>query len=324
MTTRLEILRLLADGAFHSGTDMGRQLGISRAAVCKGIQGLADSGLAIERVSGRGYCLETPTDLLDEEKLAGHLVRQGVSLRGQLTLLEETESTNQYLMARGDLLVSGATCLAEAQPAGRGRRGRTWVATPFHNLMLSMAWRFQGGPALVSGLSLAAGVAAVRALEEYGVAGVGLKWPNDVLWEGRKLAGLLVDIQGEAAGPSLVVLGIGVNGYLSRNDASRVDQPWADITRITGRPVDRNRLAALLIGHLYRMFEVFSSAGLAAFRAAWQERHLHHGKAVRLIVGDQEFHGTVEGIDEIGALLVRDARGNRRVFHSGEVSLRVT
>lgn len=322
MTTRTAILRLLADGAFHSGTDMGRHLGISRAAVCKGIQGLADCGLAIQRVSGRGYCLESPTDLLDEEHLLDQLARQGITLHGRLSVLDETESTNQYLLARGDALAPGTTCLAEAQPAGRGRRGRRWISTPYHNLMLSMAWRFPGGPMLAAGLSLAAGVAVVRALEEYGVAGAGLKWPNDVLWQGRKLAGLLVDVQGEAAGPSLVVLGVGVNGYVSSADSVLIDQPWADVARITGRPVQRNRLAALLIAQIHRMFELFTSAGLAAFRVPWQERHLHHGRPVRMLAADRDVTGVVEGIDEIGALLVRDARGMRHVFHSGEVSLR--
>jgi BirA family transcriptional regulator, biotin operon repressor / biotin---[acetyl-CoA-carboxylase] ligase len=131
--------------------------------------------------------------------------------------------------------INGATCVAEAQSGGRGRRGRSWVTTPYCNLMLSMAWRFPGGPGLVSGLSLAAGVALLRALEQYGVSGAGLKWPNDVLWDNRKLAGLLVDVQGEAAGPTLVILGVGINGYISPQDAAHIDQPWIDLQGITRR-----------------------------------------------------------------------------------------
>jgi BirA family biotin operon repressor/biotin-[acetyl-CoA-carboxylase] ligase len=323
MTTRTEILKLLADGTFHSGTDMGQRLGISRAAICKGIHGLTQAGVDIHRISGRGYRLETPLELLDERRLRQLLADQNLALRGQLTLLEEIDSTNRYLLAQAATLTSGATCLAEAQPAGRGRRGRSWVATPYANLALSMAWQFSGGPGLVSGLSLAAGVAVVRALEEYGVSEVALKWPNDILWQDRKLAGLLADVQGEAAGPCLVVLGVGVNGYLNARDGARIDQPWTDLTRITGQGVARNRLAALVILHLHRMFETFAAKGLPAFRAAWQERHRYQGQRVRLFQGSREFHGTVAGIDDHGALLIRDAQGATRAFHSGEISLRV-
>jgi BirA family biotin operon repressor/biotin-[acetyl-CoA-carboxylase] ligase len=322
MTTRHAILRLLADGGFHSGTDMGRVLGITRAAVCKGIKGLDDTGLRIQRSAGRGYRLEAPLTLLDERALRKALRRHGLSLRGRLHVLEETGSTNRHLLERAAGLKSGDTCVAEAQPSGRGRRGRHWVATPYHNLMLSMAWRFQGGPGLAAGLSLAAGVAVVQALEAYGVDGVGLKWPNDILHGERKLAGLLADVQGEASGPSLVVLGVGINGYLSKSDAARIDQPWVDLAQLTGSTVDRNRLAALVIVQLHAMFERFAAHGFVAFRDAWEARHLHHGKAVHLVQGEHAYHGTVTGIDDNGALLVRDARGQRRAFHSGDVSLR--
>jgi BirA family biotin operon repressor/biotin-[acetyl-CoA-carboxylase] ligase len=187
--------------------------------------------------------------------------------------------------------------------------------------MLSMAWRFPGGPGLVSGLSLAAGVALLRALEEYGVSGVGLKWPNDVLWDNRKLAGLLVDVQGEAAGPTLVILGVGINGYISPQDAAHIDQPWIDLQGITGETTDRNRLAALVVCRLLDMFQLFAAKGFAPFREDWQKRHLFHGRRVRLLQGEREFTGTAEGIDETGGLIIRHAR-NRQIFHSGEVSLR--
>jgi BirA family biotin operon repressor/biotin-[acetyl-CoA-carboxylase] ligase len=184
-----------------------------------------------------------------------------------------------------------------------------------------MAWRFPGGPGLVSGLSLAAGVALVRTLEEYGVSGVGLKWPNDVLWDNRKLAGLLVDVQGEAMGPTRVILGVGINGYISPQDASHIDQPWIDLQGITGETTDRNRLAALVVRRLLDMFQLFAARGFAPFREEWEERHLFHGRRVRLIQGEREFTGTAEGIDETGGLIIRHNR-NRQVFHSGEVSLR--
>lgn len=323
MTTRTEVLKLLSDGGFHSGTDMGGRLGISRAAVCKAIGALTDAGLDIERVTGRGYRLDRPVQPLDRRTILRHLGATARALRDRLTLLEETDSTNRYLLARASLArFPGAVCLAESQRAGRGRRGRSWVATPYHNILLSMGWRFPTGPGLVAGLSLAAGVAVVRALEDYGVHGIALKWPNDVLSDEKKLAGLLVDVQGEAAGPSLVVLGVGLNAYLGERDAARIDQPWTDLQTLTGKPVDRNRLAASLIRALRDMFQQFADHGLAAFHDEWQRRHRYHDRRVRLRTGERDVVGTVAGIDAHGALLLRDARGQTRAFASGEISLR--
>lgn len=324
MTTRTEILRMLSDGAFHSGTALGKKLGITRAAVCKNIHHLAQSGLEVHRVTGRGYKLEAPMTLLDRDRLLKLLGNRAVVIRDRLYLVDEVDSTNRYLDSqvteRSD--INGATCVAECQSGGRGRRGRSWVATPYCNLMLSMAWQFPGGPSLVSGLSLAAGVAIVRALQEYGISGIGLKWPNDLLSDNRKLAGLLVDVQGEATGPTRVILGLGINAHISREDADRIDQPWIDLQGITGEAINRNRLTALVIRHLLGMFHLFAEQGFAPFRDDWQKLHLFRGQRVRMLQGAKVFSGIAEGVDESGGLIVRHAR-NRQVFHSGEVSLRV-
>lgn len=322
MTTRIELLRLLADGGFHSGTDMGRALGVTRAAVCKGIKGLAAAGVEIHRVTGRGYRLAAPLAPLDERVIRKRLAAAGFEWRGRLEILEEVDSTNRYLLERAQDAASGHVCLAEAQPCGRGRRGRNWVTTPYHNLMLSLAWRFQSGPGMVAGLALAAGVALTRALEEYGVDDARLKWPNDVLWNGRKLAGLLADVEGEAAGPCRVVLGVGINGYIAERDGARIDQPWVDLQTITGASVDRNRLAALVIRQLARTCEKFGAHGFAPFQAEWERRHLYAGRPVRLMQGETVHRGTVAGIDDSGALLLRDAQGRTRAFYSGDISLR--
>ena len=324
MTTRFELLKLLADGSFHSGTDLGRTLGVSRAAVCKNIRQLTQSGLEVHRISGRGYKLEAPLQLLDKRRILKHLGAQATEVRDRLQIVEEVDSTNRFLseQATEEKTSNGFVCLAETQQAGRGRRGRTWVSTPYRNLMLSMTWSFQSGPGLVSGLSLAAGLAVLRALEEYGVKGAGLKWPNDLLWEDRKLAGLLADVQGEAAGPTRVILGVGVNAHISEGDAERIDQPWIDLRTITGEAPDRNRLAALLIKHLSRMFLLFADKGLSAFREDWERHHLYHGRRVRVLQGDKRLNGKVEGIEENGALRLRDEKGKILIFHSGEISVR--
>jgi BirA family biotin operon repressor/biotin-[acetyl-CoA-carboxylase] ligase len=319
MSTRHALLKLLADGAFHSGPALGERLGVSRAAVNKAIQALAESGADIHRVSGRGYRLGEPFVPLSEAAIGALLAERQV--RAKVEVFDELDSTNQQLLRTPDLS-SGHVCLAEAQSAGRGRRGRGWVATPCHNLLMSMSWRFETGPAGLAGLSLAAGVAVLRALDEFGVCDVGLKWPNDILRDGRKLAGLLIDLRGEASGPSLAVLGLGLNVHLAPGDAAHIDQPWSSLRDSLPAPVDRNRLAGLLIFHLGDMLRVFERNGFENYRAEWERRHLYAGQAVRLQSGQEQVSGTVEGIDAHGGLRVRLADGELRTFHSGDVSLR--
>ena len=319
MSTRHDLFKLLADGAFHSGTALGERLGISRAAVNKAIQSLAGNGIDIHRVSGRGYRLGEPFVPLSTVSIRTLLKQRRV--QASIEILDEVDSTNEQLLRT--LETPGVrVCLAETQSSGRGRRGRGWVATPGHNILLSMSWQFDQGPAGLAGLSLAAGVAVLRALEEFGVGGLGLKWPNDILCDGRKLAGLLIDVRGEASGPSRVVLGLGLNIYLTPGDAARIDQPWTALRETLPGPVDRNRLAALLIAQLFEMFRVFEHEGFAAFRAEWERRHLFQGKAVELRNGQDGSVGTVVGVDAQGALRVRDVAGEIRNFHSGDVSLR--
>ncbi len=322
-TTRAGLLRVLADGELHSGAAIGAKLGVSRAAVFKSVHALSEIGLAVEAIAGRGYRLQVPLTPLDRRRMAHHLDGSAITSR-QIEIVEEVDSTNRYLLKRAIAVPdpSGSVCVAEVQPLGRGRRGRGWIASPYQNLMLSMAWRFSGGPAMVAGLSLAAGVAVVRALERFGVREVGLKWPNDVLWHERKLAGLLVDVNGEAGGPCTVVLGVGINCRIAPADGRRIDQPWVDLHTITGAIPDRNRLAAILMDELQKMFHVFAEFGLTAFQPEWEQHHLYAGRDVRVQQGEAAFDGTVHGIDDHGALRVRAPDGEMHVCHSGEVSLR--
>ena len=319
MSTRHALLKLLADGAFHSGPLLGERLGVSRAAVNKAIQSLAESGADIHRVSGRGYRLGEPFVPLSATSINALLTERQV--RADVEVFDEVDSTNQQLLRTPDM-ANGRVCLAEAQTAGRGRRGRGWVASPCHNILMSMGWRFESGPAGLAGLSLAAGVAVLHALEEFGVRDAGLKWPNDILRDSRKLAGLLIDLRGEASGPSLVVLGLGLNVYLAPSDAALIDQPWTALRENLPALVDRNRLAGLLVFHLAEMFRAFERAGFEAFRGEWERRHLYAGQAVRLHTGLEDMFGTVAGIDAQGGLRVQLVGGELRTFHSGDVSLR--
>jgi len=317
------VLGLLSDGEFHSGTSMGNILGVSRAAINKAIKSLSDIGIDVHRVSGRGYRLVEPMQPLEKHSIARHLSPHCEKYIDKLHLIDEVDSTSNFLSTNTSCeSVQGSICVAEAQLSGRGRRGRSWVSTPYSNIMMSMSWQFERGPASLAGLSLAAGVAVINALEVSGVRNVGLKWPNDILWNSRKLAGLLVDVQGEAAGPSRVILGLGLNVMIGEKDAKRIDQPWVDVKTILDQVIDRNQLVASLINQLDDMFNRFDTAGLGAFEQDWLEAHVFHGKTVNLLHGDEKLVGVVEGIDASGAIKLRDTSGQVNHYHSGEVSLR--
>lgn len=322
MSSRQHILKSLSDGAFHSGTELGQILGISRAAVNKAVQGLVERGVDIHSVSGKGYKWPSATPLLEAGLLARRLnslmERHGI----QLEVCDEVESTSAYLL---DRLSTGPfvprVCFAEIQTGGRGRRGRAWQATPYQNITCSISWRYDVGPARLSGLSIAAGVAIVRALLGLGIEGVQLKWPNDLLFGQRKLAGILVDMKGEADGPTELVLGFGINMKLGANAASNVDQPWIDLAEIASQALDRNQVAAAIVSGLIDMLAEFSEAGLEKYVEDWQRWHAFQDRPVRLCQGKKEILGVARGIDINGALQL-DTGDGIQVVHSGEVSLR--
>jgi BirA family biotin operon repressor/biotin-[acetyl-CoA-carboxylase] ligase len=242
-----------------------------------------------------------------------------------LYLREQVDSTNLYLLrkAKRGQCLSGTTCVAEAQRAGRGQRGRSWVATPYCNVMLSMAWRLGDKIGALAGLSLSAGVAVARGLADYGIANVGLKWPNDILWRQRKLGGVLVDVHRRSGMGVLAIVGVGLNGYLTEQDAVRIGQDWTDLWRITGEAADRDRLVGLLIKRLYEMLETFQQSGFAHFRADWEQLHVSQGQRVRIFSKDRAVAGHALGVDNDGALRIMSDDRRTQVFHSGEVSVRV-
>ena len=204
-STKLALLKCLSDGEFHSGEDLGEMIGVSRAAISKHIKGIQEWGLDIYRVQGKGYKLANQLDMLDQEKLSAP------SPDASLELIPIIGSTNQHLLERTNTLESGSVCIAEYQAAGRGRRGREWVSPFGANLYLSMYWRLDAGMAAAMGLSLVVGVAVVEALEEMGVEGIKLKWPNDLYHNDKKLAGILVELSGQSGGAAHIVIGLGLN-----------------------------------------------------------------------------------------------------------------
>jgi BirA family biotin operon repressor/biotin-[acetyl-CoA-carboxylase] ligase len=322
MSHRHDLLRILSDGRFHSGTAIGRTLGVSRAAICKAIHALGDCGVDVYAVAGKGYRLPNAVELLNAEAVLNGMAAEARTLVSQLEFHLELPSTNAHLMqlaSRG--APAGSACFAEYQSAGRGRRGRHWVSPFGGNLYLSLLWRFPSAAAVANGLSPALGVAVAEAIREATQIGVGLKWPNDVVWQGRKVAGVLLEMAGESTGPCYVVAGIGVNVAMDAAAAAAIDQPWTDLAAIAEAPIARNRLAATVLQHAVLALQRFERDGFAPFAARWRLHDAYAGKSALLHLPRESLRGTVSGIDERGALVFVHG-GEARAYAAGELSLR--
>lgn len=314
-TTKLALLKCLADGEFHSGEDLGEMIGVSRAAISKHIKGIQEWGLDIYRVQGKGYKLAERLDMLEQQKLSA------VSHDASLELISIIGSTNQHLLERTNTLKSGSVCVAEYQSAGRGRRGREWVSPFGANLYLSMYWRLDAGMAAAMGLSLVVGVAVVEALEVMGVEGVKLKWPNDLYHNDKKLAGILVELSGQSGGAAHIVIGLGLNLSMDPK-TSGIGQPWTSLKEVCGGKVpDRNHLAQTLINAWDKALVDYELKGMSNFVARWNRLDNFLGRNVKLIIGPREIEGIVQGIDEQGAVLLKTDNGIES-YIGGEISLR--
>ncbi len=322
MLQRYRLLHLLADGRFHSGEELGAALGVGRGAVWKVVHTLEDLELDVFAVPGRGYRLARPIGLLDRGAILEAMDPEARALVGGLDIHPTVDSTNRLLMERRAAgLASGFVCLAEHQSAGRGRRGRAWVSPFGANLYLSVLWRFELGPEALAALSLVVGVCIAETLRREGVTGVGLKWPNDVYWEGRKLAGILLEMSGESSGYCDVVVGVGINVNMPRAAGGAIDQPWVDLGTIGGRPLDRNRLAAGVLDRLLPGLTTFAMEGFEPFRVLWNELDIVSGRPVAVLTPHGTVCGTATGVDAGGALLL-ESDGRVQRYISGEVSLR--
>jgi BirA family biotin operon repressor/biotin-[acetyl-CoA-carboxylase] ligase len=308
---------MLADSQFHSGETLGKALGVSRAAISNHIKVLTSLGLNIYSVTGKGYCLAQPLTMLNLEVIQKHLPD---TYANPIEILNVTGSTNQYLKDKLPDLVNGHTCLAEAQTAGRGRHGRKWISPYGASLYLSTYWEFAGGYAALGGLSLAIGVAIVDALEACGINNVKLKWPNDIYAQGKKLAGVLIEVEGQIGSGCQTIVGVGLNVSLPSN-IGEISQPWTDLTQLCETPINRNFLAANLLTELDRALRLFESSGLEAFITKWRQLDVFANQPIKLIIGQQIIFGISRGIDQSGAILVETPLGTR-AYHGGEISVR--
>lgn len=314
----LTLLKLLADGEFHSGQVLGDALGVSRAAVWKQLQQMeAELGVETHKVRGRGYKLANPLSLLNEDAIKAF----GYPSAWSTHILDSVDSTNaEAVRLVGQGAAMPTLVLAERQTAGRGRRGRKWVSPFAENLYYSLVLRIDGGMRQIEGLSLLVGLAVMNVLHEMGVKGAGLKWPNDLLVGNRKIAGVLLELIGDPADVCHVVIGVGIN--VNMQASTEVDQSWTSMRLERGALTDRNELAAKVSDSLDALLAIHNEQGFTAFQAAWEQAHLWQGRSVTLLSGVNAVEGVVLGIDTSGALRL-EVDGVERSFSGGELSLRL-
>ncbi|WP_312554200.1 biotin--[acetyl-CoA-carboxylase] ligase [Massilia sp.] len=235
-------------------------------------------------------------------------------------VVEETGSTNADLLARAALLQAPLLLVARNQTAGRGRAGRSWLSSSEGSLTFSLAWRFEGGVNRLAGLPLAVGVALAETLGRLGVQ-VGLKWPNDVLRDGDKLAGILIETQSAKDGGVWAVIGIGLNLLMPDEAEALLGRSIASLPWLAR--MDRNELLAALLDGLADALREFGRAGFGAFAARWNLRHAWQGETVTILDRGAVLHeGAAAGVDDAGRLLL-DTVDGRIAIMAGDVSLRV-
>jgi len=320
-----KVFAALADDEFHSGEQLAETLGVSRGAVWKAVESLRELGATLHAVRNRGYRLRSGSDALDSSQIKSLLPPPVRSNVRSVEVAWTVDSTNSALLARPN--PPFGTCevmLAEYQTAGRGRRGRAWLAPPGGSICLSLCWAFREVPQDLGALGLVVGVCALRALREAGLENVKLKWPNDLVVEARKLGGILIELRAESDGPAYVVIGIGLNVALGAKLSEAIGETGVSaidlVTAGLERP-SRNALAAALITQFVQGLLVFEKEGLRPFADEWRTADALHGRQIDVHTLEGVARGLARGIDLHGALVVETPKGVRR-FISGDVTVR--
>lgn len=323
MSSYSHILNKLADGAFHSGEVLAAELGVTRAAIWKQLKKIEAMGVAIDSIRGKGYRLQQALELLDAEQIMAALPESTRTDIGQMHLFADIDSTNRYLMDVCQQTSGAQVCLAESQSQGRGRRGRPWVSPYASNIYLSISWQYATGPMALSGLSLALGIAVMRVLSAYVAEDLGLKWPNDIYGQDKKLGGILVEFSGDVGGPCQIVAGLGLNVRMPEQSAMDIDQAWIDLHSLAGQQTPgRNRLVAELVTQMIAVLRDYPEQGFAPYLQEWHRWDIVRGRAVHLCFPTHNKQGIVKGVDLDGALMLETASGVE-TFNSGEISLKI-
>jgi len=328
MLSQQKLLMMLGDAAVHSGNELAEELGVSRAAVWKQLEQLRALGLDIQAGAGQGYQLVQGYEALDASVIQANLSEPAANVLQQLDVLWECDSTNNVLLEqqrKAPVAEGVATaCIAELQTSGRGRRGRQWQSPPGCGIWVSVSWTWGSAPADLSALSLAVGARVLQKLQGYGAPDLAVKWPNDLLARGQKLGGILIDIQGDLAGPLTVVVGLGLNVVVPQSIRSAVAADGGrmpiGITEL-GVAQSRNQIAADIISTLSDVLRNYADEGFAVDKDYWCRHDYLRDKLVK-VEGAEAISGTALGVNDQGFLRIGTAAGEQLVG-SGDVSLRL-
>nr|WP_280925493.1 bifunctional biotin--[acetyl-CoA-carboxylase] ligase/biotin operon repressor BirA [Shewanella holmiensis] len=307
-----QILALLSSDHFTSGEAIASEIGLTRMAVNQHIDALSDYGLEVFSVKGKGYKLASPITLVDEQSLIG-------GIENRCFYFDEIDSTNSFMLNHFVDLKSGDICIAEYQSAGRGRRGRQWLSPYGNHLYASLFWRFETNASNLMGLSLVIACSIVKTLSEMNITGLGMKWPNDIYLDDKKLAGILIEVAKTETKQTELVIGFGINMSMSAAQGELIDQPWSDLAS-QGVP-DKTQLLVSLHRNLKSDIQAFSNHGLAPFIPFWNAYDLFANKQVRLLMAPNEVFGLCRGIDEQGAVVI-ETNSEIKAYIGGEISLR--
>ena len=317
----VELVKLLSDGEYHDGTSIGNHLNISRAAVWKLIKKLEQYKVPLTCTKGKGYKLESSLTLLDINRLKFQLRHRSIKLE----VLEKIPSTNDYLKSLSKNNKEIIACFAEAQTAGKGRLHRQWHSPFAENIYLSVLCPFEKDISELSGLSLVAALAICRALEsviDLHEKHLSVKWPNDILMDGCKLAGTLIEIEAESNGFCQVIIGVGINVNMRKALKKDINQSWVSLSQVTNQTIDRNTLGTEIIDSLIDYLERFSSKGLVSFKQEWQKRDYLADAMISVMSGSKKAKGVCLGINHQGHLKIKAETGDILTLSSGDTTLR--
>lgn len=312
------LLEILSDGSFHSGEELGRLLATSKAEVRRQIESLRSMGVDVLSSRGKGYRLPQPASLLNRESILEMIDAAFPAWSGKLEVLFSTSSTNKDAMKYAQQGGLASVHVAEHQVDGRGRRGKEWQSPLGSNIYFSMLMTLRSGFGALEGLSLAVAVMVCSALRASGYSGFRFKWPNDILLDGKKVAGILLEVTGDVSGPCKVVMGVGINTQLPEKIKERIGQPVTDLVEKYLSPPDRNQIVANLVLALTRGVAVFEEQGFAAYREPWEAFDEYRGREVTIGNGSEAIRGVVLGVNEKGALMLETSHGIKTI-NAGEL-----
>lgn len=314
-TKLIEITNILSDLGYHDVDTMGSQLGITRSATLQIVKKLENYGIEVSFIKGKGYSLKTPLILLNENYIKQEVANKNIEI------FETLASTNDYLKKLGNC---GQTriCFAEHQSKARGRLNRSWHAPFGQNIYMSYSYPFWKDISELTGLTLVVSLALVKALSLINLPEqLLIKWPNDVLYQGEKLLGSLIEVLAESNGVSYAIIGIGINVNMEDDKNNIITQKWCSLRNITSDYIDRNLLSVSIINHLTEYLHKFNKEGFSGFISEWNQVDSLFNKEIKLSSGNEEIVGIGRGVNHSGNLMIELANGEMRVCSSGDTTI---